>query len=58
MRTYVIDEKHETKLERIDRLIYHYAQHGFGIDDIAVFLKRQGMGVSRHHIKAIVMRGE
>lgn len=55
MRTFVIDEKHETEAQRATRLIEHYARRGWGVDDIQVALKRQhNITLGRNAVRAWV----
>lgn len=59
MRTYVIDEKHETEAQRATRLIETYMRRGWGIDDIQVALKRHhNISVGRNAVRCIVMRAQ
>ena len=57
MRTYAIDEDHETEAQRINRLIATYSWRGWGVDDIQVALKRQHqISVGRNAIKRVLFR--
>lgn len=59
MRTFVIDEKHETEAQRATRLIETYNRRGWGIEDIQVALKRQHqISVGRNAVRCVVMRNE
>lgn len=59
MRTFVVNEKHETEAQRATRLIENYCRRGWGIEDIQVALKRQhGISVGRNAVRCIVMRAQ
>lgn len=57
MRTYAIDEDHETDTQKARRLIETYARTGLGIDDIQVRLKlKHGIALGRNAIKCHVLK--
>ncbi len=57
MRTYAVDEGHETDTQKARRLIDSYARTGLGIDDIQVRLKlKHGIALGRNAIKCLVLK--
>lgn len=57
MRTYAIDEKHETEAQRARRLVEDYARRGWGVDDIQVTLKmRHGISLGRNAVRCVVFQ--
>ena len=57
MRTYAVDEDHETDTQKARRLIDSYARTGLGIDDIQVRLKpKHGIALGRNAIKCLVLK--
>lgn len=57
MRTYAVDEDHETDTQKARRLIDSYARTGLGIDDIQVRLKlKHGIALGRDAIKCLVLK--
>lgn len=57
MRTYAVDDDHETETQKARRLIDSYARTGLGIDDIQVRLKlKHGIALGRNAIKCLVLK--